>query len=89
MKHSVQILTFLSAQRLAYGSMSLEPAETRPRSNFPESRVAVPRYDQLSYNINAWHRQFYLAKPQVNNPSCGNYTITHFRGTEKTIHNQA
>ena len=26
------------AQRLAYGSISLEPAETRPRSNFPESR---------------------------------------------------
>ena len=47
MKHSTQIVT-LSAQRLAYGSMPLEPAETRPRSNFPESRVAFPTYDQLS-----------------------------------------
>ena len=32
----------------AYGSMPLEPAETRPRSNFPESRDAFPRYNQLS-----------------------------------------
>ena len=28
-----------SAQRLAYGSMLLEPAETRPSPNFPKSRV--------------------------------------------------
>ena len=40
MKHSAQIVT-LSAQRLAYGSTRLEPAETRPKSNFPESRVAI------------------------------------------------
>ena len=40
MKQSAQIVTFLSAQRLAYGSMPLEPAEIRPRSNFPESIVA-------------------------------------------------
>ena len=32
--------------------MSLEPAETRPRSSFPESRVAFPN------NINGWHRIF-------------------------------
>ena len=37
MKHSTQLVT-LSAQRLAYGSMPLELAATRPRSNFPESR---------------------------------------------------
>ena len=37
MKHSTQ-LVILSAQRPAYGSMPLELAETRPRSNFPESR---------------------------------------------------
>ena len=37
MKHSTQLVT-LSAQRLAYGSMPLGLAETRPRSNFPESR---------------------------------------------------
>ena len=29
--------------------MPLQPAETIPRSNFPESRVAFPRYNQLSY----------------------------------------
>ena len=27
----------MSAQRLAYGSMPLELAETRPRSNFPDA----------------------------------------------------
>ena len=37
MKHSTQLVT-LSAQRLGYGSMPLELAETRPRSNFSESR---------------------------------------------------
>ena len=35
-KHSAQLVT-MSAQRLAYGSMPLELAETRPRSSFPES----------------------------------------------------
>ena len=39
-------------QKSVYGSMSLEPAETRPRSSFPESRVAFPN------NINGWHRIF-------------------------------
>ena len=39
MKHSAQLVT-LSAQRLVYGSMPLELAEIRPRSNFPESRNA-------------------------------------------------
>ena len=41
-KHSAQLVT-LSAQRLAYGSMPLELAETRPRSNFPESRNAFSK----------------------------------------------
>ena len=35
-------------QKPAYGAMPLEPAETRSRSNFPESRVAFSRYNQLS-----------------------------------------
>ena len=35
-------------QKSAYGLMPLQPAETRPRSNFPESRVAFPRYNELS-----------------------------------------
>ena len=39
MKHSARIVT-LSAQRLVYGSMPLELAETRPRSNFSESTNA-------------------------------------------------
>ena len=49
--------------------MPLEPCETRPRSNFPELRVVFPGYDQLSYNINAWHRLFDLAVPQLNTRS--------------------
>ena len=32
-----------SAQRLAYGSAPLEPAETSPRFNFPESRVSFSK----------------------------------------------
>ena len=35
-------------QKPVYGSMPLEPSETRPRSNFPESIVAFPRYNQQS-----------------------------------------
>ena len=33
-------------QKPASGAMPLEPAETRPRYNFPEARVAFPRYKQ-------------------------------------------
>ena len=42
MKHSAQIVTVF-AQRLAYGSMPLELAETRPRSKFPKSRTALSK----------------------------------------------
>ena len=34
MKHTTQIITFLSAKTSLFGSKPLEPAETRPRSNF-------------------------------------------------------
>ena len=49
MKNSAQIVT-LSAQRLAYGSMPLELAETRPRSNFPESRNAFSKVRSAKLN---------------------------------------
>ena len=49
MKHSAQLVT-LSAQRLAYGSMPLEPAETRPRYNFPESRNAFSNVRSAKLN---------------------------------------
>ena len=42
MKHSAQIFT-LSAPRLAYGSMPLELAETRPGSSFLEWRNALSK----------------------------------------------
>ena len=41
----------MSAQRLAYGSMPLELAETRPRSNFPESRNAFSKVRSANLNI--------------------------------------
>ena len=44
MKYSAQSqMVTLSAQRVAYGSMPLEPAETRPRSTFPELRVSFSK----------------------------------------------
>ena len=48
MKHSAQLVT-LSAQRLGYGSMALEPAKTRPRSNFPV-RVAFSQVRSAKLN---------------------------------------
>ena len=45
-------------QKPACGAMPLEPAETRPRANFPESRVAFPRYNRRN-NINGCHRIFW------------------------------
>ena len=49
MKHSAQIVT-LYAQRLAYGSMPLEFAETSPRSCFPESRNAFSKVRSANLN---------------------------------------
>ena len=49
-KKSVSARQPLSALRRAYGSVPLEPAETRPRSNFPESRTQVKNRRN---NINA------------------------------------
>ena len=37
-------------QKPAYGSMSLEPAETRPTSNFPESRVCFSKVQSAKIN---------------------------------------
>ena len=49
MKHSTQLVT-LSAQGLAYGSMPLELAETKPRSNFPELRNAFSKVRSAKLN---------------------------------------
>ena len=51
MKHSAQIVT-LSAQRLAYGSMPLELAETRSSSNFPEWRNVLSKVRSAKLNTN-------------------------------------
>ena len=50
MKHSAQLLTLSAQSRLAYGSMPLEPAETRPRSNFPESTNAFSKVRSAKLN---------------------------------------
>ena len=84
-------------QKPAYGSMPLEPAETTARSNFPESRVAFSKV-QAKLNTDEtflWLGQNILAKLQFNHAitylstPCANHTITHFRNTDKTIHNHA
>ena len=97
MKDSAQIVP-LSAQRLAYGSTPLEPAETRPKSNFPEATNAFSKVRSAKLNtdvtismpntdyfgVTALTQDItYLSTP------CGNHTIPHFRGTDKAIHNHA
>ena len=92
-KHSAQLVT-LSAQRLAYGSMPLELAETRPRSNFSESRNAFSKVRSAKLNTDvkilmpgadyfsetALKQDIYLSTP------CGNHRITHFRCTGSGLH---
>ena len=85
----------MSAQGLAYGSMPLELAETRPRSNFPESRNAFSKVRSAKLNTDvtilmpgtdyfgetALEQDItYLSTP------CGNHTITHFRCTSSGLH---
>ena len=87
-KHSAQLV--LSAQSLAYSSMPLELAETKPRSNFPESRNAFSKVRSAKLNTDVKILMpgtdyfgetalkqdiIYLSTP------CGNHTITHFRCT--------
>ena len=94
MKHSAQIVT-LSAQRLAYGSTRLEPAETRPRSNFPESRVpfSKERSAKLSTDekILMPSKDYFgetALKQDITHLSTpgGDHTITHFRCTGSGLH---
>ena len=80
----------LSAQTLDYGSMPLELAETKPRSNFPESKNAFSKVLSAKLNTDVKILMpgsdyfgetalkqgiIYLSTP------CGNHTITHFRCT--------
>ena len=97
MKHSARIVT-LSAQRLTYGSMPLEPAETTPRSNFPESTNAFSKVRSAKLNTDVtilMPRTDYFGETALKQgitylfAPCGNHTIRHFRGTEKVIHNHA
>ena len=74
MKHGAQIAT-LSAQRLAYGSMPLELAESRPRSNFPQSRTEIIL---AKPHLNKTSRTFQR--------HAKNHTITHFRCTGSGLH---
>ena len=57
MKSSAQIITFLKAKS-TYGSMPLEPAETRPRSNFPVFwALKVMHFDLMTNNMAAPNNQ--------------------------------
>ena len=85
----VRKLSSFYLQKPVYGSMPLEPAETRPKSNFFESRVAFSRYNQLNTDETfLWLAQNILAKPQFNDAitylstPCGNHIITNFRRTD-------
>ena len=93
-KHSAQIV-ILSAQRLTYGSMPLELAETRPRSNFPESRNALSKERSAKLNTDvtklmpgtdyfgetALKQDLALLDITYLSTPGGNHTITHFRFT--------
>ena len=78
--------------------MPLEPTETRPRSNFPESTNAFSKVRSAKLNTDVTKLMpstdyfgetalkqdvTYLSTP------FGNQTIMHFRGTDKAIHNHA
>ena len=88
----------LPAQRLAYGSKPLEPAETRPRSNFPESTNAFSKVQSAKLKTDvtiSMSSTDYFGETALKqditylSTPCGNHTITLFRGTDKAIHNQA
>ena len=88
-KHSAQLVT-LSAQRLAYGSLPLELTETRPRSNFPESRNAFSKVRSAKLNTDVkCLAQTILAKQNLNKTSytCQHHhTVSHFRCTCSGLH---
>ena len=77
MKHSAQIVTW-STQRQAYGSMPLEPAETRPRVNFRELRNAFSKVRSAKLNTDVTIlclAQTILAKQHLNKTS---HTCQHY-----------
>ena len=85
MKHIAQIVT-LSTQRLAYGSTPLEPAETGPRSNFPEWRVAFSKVRSAKLNTDETMlmpgTDYFGETALKQDITClstpgGNHTITH------------
>ena len=86
MKHSAQLAT-LSAQRLAYGSMPLEFAETRPRStDFPESRNSFSKVRSAKLNTDVTilmpgtdyfgETKLKTRRPIPVSTPCGNHTLS-------------
>ena len=74
--------------------MPLEPAETRPRSNFPESRESFSKVRLAKLNTDvtiSMPGTDYFGETALKqhitylSTSCGNHTITHFRGTDKAM----
>ena len=93
-EHGAQLVT-LSAQRLSYGAMPLELAETRPRSNFLKSRNAFSEVRSAKLNIDVtilmpgtdYFGETALKQDITYLPTpCGNHTITHFRCTGSGLH---
>ena len=97
MKQSAQIVT-LSAQRQDYGSRPLEPTVARPRSNFPAARNAFSKVRSAELNTDVTilmpgtdyfgETALKLDITYLSTPG-GNHTNTHFRSTDKAIHNHA
>ena len=78
--------------------MPLEPAETKPTSNFPESTNVFSKVRSANLNTDVTiliPGTDYFGETALKqditylSTLCGNHTITHFRGTAKAIHNHA
>ena len=82
-------------KRVVYGSKPLELAETRPRSNFSESRNAFSKVRSAKLNTDVtilvpgtdYFGETSLKQDIIYlSTSCGNHTITLFRCTGSGLH---
>ena len=76
---------------VTYDSIPLEPAETRPRSNFPESKNAFLKVRSAKLNTDVtilMPSTDYFGKTAPKkgiaclSTPCGNHAIINFRGTD-------
>ena len=86
----VQNLSPCLHKRLVYGSMRLEFAETRPRSNFSESRNAFSKVRSAKLNTDVKilvpGTDYFGETALKQDIDAYNHTITHFRCTGSGLH---